>query len=388
MNIDFCTEYGAYIQSTDNEYDTINITGNNKWGLYVTGSNNRFTSSKIIFNGRGAPSAGKYYGNGTDLNSAGAYITGKRNTFVNVEAQENYGHGFVFDGAADTDLVGLVSDKNGYTALAPDGTSVTGTPSAVGYYFMNGASRITGMVKATNFNSSLKSQLSGYYIDSTCQNVSLEYEQDGNIVGQNTNLSFSSLVMNSDMRAASMANTQYTDFITSGLSLTNQITAYDTSNFALTTTFVKAGYTISGNDIYGSTEWTNTPRIGTVGNKPITAGNIYLVRVKVKPDINNYYLRLKAIYNDGAYENISSVEGRYPNNVYTELSFVIKAPRAGNILAFVEDKIGTNNVTQGAFHVSEFAVIDITSIVSNYYIPRAIDKVVSKNYFLGTRTFT
>jgi hypothetical protein len=388
MNIDFCTEYGAYIQSTDNEYDTINITGNNKWGLYVTGSNNRFTSSKIIFNGRGAPSAGKYYGNGTDINSAGAYITGKRNTFVNIEAQENYGHGFVFDGASDTDLVGLVSDKNGYTALAPDGTSVTGTPSAVGYYFMNGASRITGMVKATNFNSSLKSQLSGYYVDQSCVNISLEYEQDANIVGANANLSYTSLVTSADTRVNALVNSQYDDLLVSGMALTNQITATDATNFSLGTTFVQAGYTISGNDIYGSTNWANTPRLGTPGNKAITAGTLYLVRVKVKPDINNYYLRLKAMYNDGAFETINTVGGNYPNSAYSDISFVIKAPRAGNLLVFVEDKVGTNNATQGAFHMSEMSIVDITAVNAAKYHLKTADQLVKKNYFLGTRTFT
>jgi hypothetical protein len=253
---------------------------------------------------------------------------------------------------------------------------------------MNGASRITGMVKATNFNSSLKSQLSGYYVDQSCVNISLEYEQDANIVGANANLSYTSLVTSADTRVNALVNSQYDDLLVSGMALTNQITATDATNFSLGTTFVQAGYTISGNDIYGSTNWANTPRLGTPGNKAITAGTLYLVRVKVKPDINNYYLRLKAMYNDGAFETINTVGGNYPNSAYSDISFVIKAPRAGNLLVFVEDKVGTNNATQGAFHMSEMSIVDITAVNTAKYHLKTADQLVKKNYFLGTRTFT
>ena len=50
-------------------------------------------------------------------------------------------------------------------------------------------------------------------------------------------------------------------------------------------------------------------------------------------------------------------------------------------------KVGTNNTTQHHFYASEFAIVDITDAVSVDYLPRAIDRVVKKNYFLGSRTF-
>lgn len=395
FSIRYCTGYGAYIQSTDNLYESFDITANGFYGLYVTGSNNRFSNMKIIFNGRGPKQADNtFIGNGTDINSAGVYsASGARNTFVNIESQENYGHGFVFDGAKDADILGCVADKNGYSIVQDNGAGQGQTikagfnKSAIGFYFMNSCARLTGIVKATNFNTGLVTQDAGYFIDSTCSNISLEYEQDATQTGLSTNLSYTSLVTTADLRAISLANSQYNDLLTSGMTLNNLITAYNTSVFALGTNFVQAGYTITGNDIYGSTNWANTPRIGTPGTSTITAGSIFLVRVKVKPDTNNYYLRLKAMYNDGAFETINTLAGNYSNAAYTELSFVFKAPRAGNLLTFVEDKVGTNNVTQGAFHVSELAVIDITSVISAKYHPKTADQLVKKNYFLGSRAF-
>jgi hypothetical protein len=350
---------------------------------------------KIIFNGRGPKQAdGTYIGNGNDISSAGVYCgNGVRNTFINIESQENYGHGFVFDGAKDADLLGLVADKNGYSIVQDNGAGQGQTikagfsKSAIGFYFMNGSARLTGIIKGTNFNTGLVTQICTYYVDSSCINISLEVESDAT-QGLSSNLSYTSIATTAEVRANALVNSQYNDLLTSGLTLTNQITAYDTSNFALATTFVKAGYTISGNDIYCSTEWSNTPRIGTLGNKAITAGNIYLVRVKVKPDTNSYYLRLKAMYNDGAFETINSVAGNYSNAAYTELSFVFKAPRAGNLLTFVEDKVGTNNAVQGAFHIAEMAIIDVTSVISAKYHPKTADQLVKKNYFLGSRTFS
>lgn len=390
FRIRFCTGYGAHIGSTDNMYDSFDLTANGKAGLYVTGSNNRFSNMKIIFNGRGPYTAGKFYGNGTDLNSAGVYCgNGTRNTFVNIESQENYGHGFVFDGAKDADIVGCLADKNGYTALAPDGTSVTGTVSAIGFYFFNSAARLTGMIKATNFNTGLVSQRIGYYVDSTCSNVSLDYEQDATQTGLSVNLSFTSVVTSADTKALALALAQYDDLFVSGQTFNNLITAYNTSVFSLGATFVTAGYTISGNEIYGSTNWAGTPRMGTVGNASTAAvqDNIYLLRVRLKPDINNYFLRTKLIYNDGAFENLTQIDGNYSNAAFTDVSFVIKAPRVGNLMLMVEDKVGANNAVQGAFRISEVAIINITAAITAKYYPKTIDLLVKKNYFLGSRTF-
>jgi hypothetical protein len=387
VTIQFCTGYGAWIESTDNMYDTFDITGNGKAGLYVTGSNNRFSNMKIIFNGRGVKKAdGKFYGNGTDLNSAGTYCTGTRNGFVNIDSQENYGHGFVFDGAKDTDLLGCLADKNGYSVLAPDGSSLKSAATAVGFYFINSSARITGIVKATNFNTNLVSQLCGYYIDHTCTSISLDYEQDAT-QGLSTNLSYTSQVTTASMKATIYANAQYNNFLTSGNTLTNKITAYNSTNFQLGKNFISS-YTVTGNRIYVTTNWAGTPRMGTLSNLSVSQNRVYLVRVKVKPTVDNYFLRFKAFYDEGSFDQIRQIDARYNSSAYTDISFIFKADRTSSKVAFyVQDQVGTNNAKQYPFYAAEFALIDITDMMKQEYLPKSLDMAVSKNYFVGSRTF-
>lgn len=382
----YCTNYGMWIESTDNMYDTIEVTACGSYGVYVTGSNNRLSGMKIIFNGRGQLNNGKFLGTGNDITSAGLRVTGSRNTLVNIESQENYGHGFVFDGAKDADLVGLLADKNGYSALAAtDGVSLTGSATAIGFYFMNSCARLTGILKATNFHTGRVSQLSEYFIDNTCASLSLDIERD-TTQAQGVNLSYSSFVTTSEMRANMMASIQATDFLTSGNVLTNAITAYDSTNFALGSSFVTA-HTIVGNEIQGiTTNWGSNPRIGTPGNTSITKDRLYLVRVKVKPSSGTYNFRLKAIYNEGTYATIRQLDGTFSAGAYSEMSFVFKADQTSTkLMVFVDDKV--LNTTQQAFSISELAIVDVTNAVGKGYTPKAIDKLVNKNYFLGTRTF-
>jgi BppU N-terminal domain len=388
ITIRYCLGYGMWVQSTDNVYSVMYIHSNALAGIYATGHNNRFSDMKIIFNGRGTLSSGSFYGNGTDLNSAGIYCTGRRNTFVNIESQENYGHGFVFDGARECDLIGLLSDKNGYTALAPGGTSITGPVTAIGFYFMNSARQITGIVKSTNFNEGLVSQRVGYYIDSTCSNISLDYEQDLTQTGRSDNLSLSSVVVTAAMKTDTHAFAQSNYFLESGQALTNAITAYDGVNFALETGFVNAGYTITGNEITNvNTNWAGTSaRIGTKKDISVTAGNLYLVRVKVKPTSGSYNFRFKAIYNEGTYATIKQQDVTAQAGVYSDISFVIRPDTTSTkLLVFVDDK--AVNSTQQSFSISELAIIDITNAVNAGYTGKSLDRVVKKNYFLGSRTF-
>jgi hypothetical protein len=388
VNIRYCTGYGAWIQSTDNVYSIFYVHSNGLAGLYVTGHNNRFSDMKIIFNGRGGNTASGFLGNGADIDSAGVYNTGRRNTFVNIEAQENYGHGFVFDGSRECDLIGLLSDKNGYTYLAPSGSSLNNTnPTAVGFYFRN-ASKMTGILKSTNFNEGLVSQKIGYHIESNCSNLALDYEQDLTQTGKSTNLSLSSTVITAEMKANTHSFALSNLFLESGQSLTNAITAYDGVNFELATGFVGAGYTITGNEITNiTTNWAGTTaRIGTKKNISVTAGNTYLVRVKVKPSSGSYVFRLKALLNEGTYPSMGEVQGTFQSGAYSDLSFIFKASQTSTrLLAYIDDK-GLNG-TQQAFSISEFAIVDITDAINAGYTGKALDRVVKKNYFLGSRTF-
>ena len=188
--IRFCTGYGALIESTDNLYDGFYIHNNGKVGLYVTGSNNRFSNMKVIFNGSGS-------GLTTDIEKAGIYCQGRRNTFVNFDSQENYGHGYVFNNAYDTDLIGCLSDANGYSAIA-NGTNIA---TASGFYFTN-CTRFSGILKAANFKAQL-TQKNGYVIEANCVDLCFDYENDRpESLAADINNSASSIVITAKKKVA------------------------------------------------------------------------------------------------------------------------------------------------------------------------------------------
>jgi hypothetical protein len=390
LRIEYCSGYGAWIESTDNTYTDFYINGIGKKGLYVTGSNNRFSDMKIIFCGRGDKDGnGNFVGTGNDFDS-GVYVTGKRNQFANVECQENYGHGFVFDGALDATLSGLLSDANGYHMIATN-TAAT----SVGFYF-KGAKRISGDIKATIFKSTI-SQASGYYIDAGCSDISLEYSNDHSQT--DTNLSTSCFVSNANAKTNWQATTNYTgnkqynDFLASGTSLTNLITAYDGTNFQLGSTLVTS-YTVSGYEFQNVlTNWSGSAgtvsRLGS-SHKSVTSGRTYLVRMKVKPSIDNYFLRMDCFYDEGTYDNIKRIDTTYLSSSYTDITFTFTADRNSTafIVALYDNIGGGNNPTQQPFNAKEFAIIDITDSLNLYYLTSTLDKAVSNNYFVGQHTFS
>ncbi|MFB5283662.1 hypothetical protein [Peribacillus sp. Hz7] len=385
IRIEFCSGYGAFIESTDNTYTDFYINGIGKTGLYVTGSNNRFSDMKIIFCGRGNKVGGNFIGSGNDFD-AGVYVTGKRNQFTNIECQENYGHGFVFDNAIDTGLMGMLSDANGYSMIAKNVSA-----TAVGFYF-KGSKRISGDIKSTIFKSTI-SQLRGYYIDAGCSELSLEYSNDRD--QQDINLSASSVITNASSKVATQstvnytATRQYSDFLNSGIALNNLITGYNGSNFQLGTDKVTS-YTVSGNELQNiTTNWSGTaPRLGTAW-KPVVQGKTYLVRLQLKPSVNNYFLRVHAFYDQAPYDFVKRTDARYVSSSYTDISFTFTADRnSSNFIVSVWDNIDGNNVTQGSFNVKEVAIVDITDALSQFYLVNTLDKVVKNNYFLSSRTFS
>jgi hypothetical protein len=382
VRIEFCSGYGAFIESTDNTYTDFYIDAIGKTGLYVTGSNNRFSDMKIIFCGRGAiVPGGTATGSGNDFD-AGVYDSGKRNQFANIECQENYGHGFVFDGAIDTTLQGMLSDANGYHMIS------TSTPAtAVGYYFRN-AKRITGDIKATIFKSTV-SQLRGIYIEANCEDLGFDYTNDH--TQDDINLSSTSILMTSNTRQSIYSSSkyvsanQYNDFLTSRITLTNEVTAYDTSVFQTGAVFLTS-YTIdsANHEILGTTNWAQFPRLG-VSYKSTISGHTYLVRVRVKTTVDNYWLRLKAIYDEGAFPTINQVEGYYSSAGYTDLYFTFQGADSGKLLVWVEDN--TNNAIQHPFYVKDFAIVDITNATNVYYSIDTINNAVKNNYFMGSYAF-
>ena len=101
-SISDCTEYGIRIHGSDNQFTNLNVAGCGKYGISVEQGNNLFANIKSLFNGT--------KGNN---DSGGFYIAGYRNTFSNIECQENYTNGFVMRYANNCLISGLLCDCNG-----------------------------------------------------------------------------------------------------------------------------------------------------------------------------------------------------------------------------------------------------------------------------------
>jgi Pectate lyase superfamily protein len=93
--------YGIYDAGTDSIFSNFAIERSGTAGLYVPGANNKYTSGKVIWNGTRVST------------EAAVSVSGARNTFTSVEAQDNYTNGFV-DTGIDNQFSACLSDANGY----------------------------------------------------------------------------------------------------------------------------------------------------------------------------------------------------------------------------------------------------------------------------------
>lgn len=114
FNINICNStfshnvVGVVMRCTDSSMYNCYITNNKKDGLHMSGSNNKISNLKSIFNGRAEPVA-----------TAAIVIHGSRNQIVNSETQDNYCKGFFVDGQYNL-LSNCVSNTDGY-AKEPKG---------------------------------------------------------------------------------------------------------------------------------------------------------------------------------------------------------------------------------------------------------------------------
>lgn len=118
-----CDGHGIYSAVTDIFFDTIQTEGSGLCGIYEAGSNNRWSNVKTIWNGK------------TDTtNSAGMKVTGSRNLINNLEAQDNYCDGLVFDHSTNNQAYGVLVDGNGRVpnVIDPTDGSMVGNLNSVG----------------------------------------------------------------------------------------------------------------------------------------------------------------------------------------------------------------------------------------------------------------
>ena len=102
--------YGLYTQGTNSGFSNFQIERNGTAGIHIANANNRFTSGEVIWNGA------------TNSTEAAVYVSGGRNILTAVEAEDNYTSGF-FDNGIDDELIGCVSDSNGYVQRDPHKSS-------------------------------------------------------------------------------------------------------------------------------------------------------------------------------------------------------------------------------------------------------------------------
>lgn len=105
-------QYGLYLDKcSDNMFSNLAIYQNGYGGIYTNlGGNNKYCNLKVYLNSRDCENSGvdsKYLaGISTNMTSL--------ESFVNVEIQENFRHGFMIGGSSDYALHNILFDANGF----------------------------------------------------------------------------------------------------------------------------------------------------------------------------------------------------------------------------------------------------------------------------------
>ncbi|HWV28273.1 MAG TPA: glycosyl hydrolase family 28-related protein [Dyadobacter sp.] len=111
---------GFYTESTDNIFTNIVAERNDVYGIQEHGGNNKWSDLKVIWNGIARTEEGfmGYFG-GMVVSNA------NRATFINIEAQDNFGPGIHFVDSKSLKADNLIADSNCYldATLVTDGVS-------------------------------------------------------------------------------------------------------------------------------------------------------------------------------------------------------------------------------------------------------------------------
>jgi len=110
FSVSHCGRDGFAVYSSDGMYSNFYIEKNDRAGLYASGSTNKYSNGKVIWNGR----VDKTYGN---LREQGSY-----NIFNNVEAQDSYTDGILILGNNPM-FINVSSNRNGYLSVGSEDQS-------------------------------------------------------------------------------------------------------------------------------------------------------------------------------------------------------------------------------------------------------------------------
>ena len=142
FNINICNSTfshngdGVVMSCTDSSLYNCYITNNKRTGLTVDGSNNKISNVKSIFN---CTSGG--------MEHAAIVVNGYRCQLMNCETQDNYGKGFIINGAYN-ELINCLSNTDGY---GEKGMRYDATKRACGFQ-INGLYNAFCNCMVTNYN--------------------------------------------------------------------------------------------------------------------------------------------------------------------------------------------------------------------------------------------
>ena len=151
---------GIVLKGHDSVITNCNIHDVGLDGVISMGGNNRLSDIKA------------YYCCKDDRSGAGILIDGQRNLLSNIDSQENYGNGFIFD-TASTGSIGssLMADANGIT---DKDYSIVSDDKKIGYIIK--AENIAIQGRATDFRKN--AQEKAFEVDSNITNAMLNILQD------------------------------------------------------------------------------------------------------------------------------------------------------------------------------------------------------------------
>ncbi|MDU4882685.1 glycosyl hydrolase family 28-related protein [uncultured Clostridium sp.] len=120
--------HGLYLASkcTDSYFEGIYCASNEGNGIYSVGYNLKFVNCKTCWNGT------------LENKNSGIYVGGgSLQTFINVECQDNYGHGLFAQNTVDFNIQGIF-DRNGNGGFNEEGNQIApDTPIKYGVYLEN-----------------------------------------------------------------------------------------------------------------------------------------------------------------------------------------------------------------------------------------------------------
>lgn len=166
IKIDNCNGYGVYNKGTDNSFYAIDIFNCLGGAMYNSGGNNKIIGGKWYCNGNWNSSANA----GTSL-----YTKGRRNLYVGLDIQDNYGDGITLDGAQFEQFHNVIVDACGITGII--------NFSKTGLVIKNTSFNITfnGMITDYLYNTR-PLQYQGVSIDSTSHDIYIDAQIDATYI--------------------------------------------------------------------------------------------------------------------------------------------------------------------------------------------------------------